>query len=132
MNAIRNCEFRFKCPKDWDALEPTDRDDERYCNECNQIVYFSKTGKQLMAAIKEDRCVAVKILDPESDLPRIEVGMPAPKYNIKKHHCPNCGTKTGIPQPDTSIDHFEGLNAESRPITYYQCSKCGLKWRESV
>ena len=82
MNVIRNCEFKFKCPKQWDFLELTDEEDQRDCNECHQIVYFCKTGKQLMAAIKEDRCVAVKILDPESDLPRIEVGMPAPKYNI--------------------------------------------------
>ena len=83
MNAIRNCEFRFKCPKDWDALKPTDREGERYCNECNQIVYFCRTNKQLMAAIQEDRCVAVRVNAPEEDVPLIEVGMPTVKYNYQ-------------------------------------------------
>ncbi len=61
MGEIRNCKFSFKCPKEWASLKPTDQPDQRYCNECNQIVYFCKTGKQLMAAIKEDRCVAVAV-----------------------------------------------------------------------
>ena len=54
------------------------------------------------------------------------------KAELKKHYCPNCGTKTGIPQPETPTDLFEGLNAEPRPLRNYQCSKCGLKWRESI
>ena len=52
------------------------------------------------------------------------------KAELKKHYCPNCGTKTGIPQPDTPTDLFEGLNADPRPITRYQCGKCRLSWVE--
>lgn len=52
------------------------------------------------------------------------------KTELKKHYCPNCGTKTGIPQPDTPTDLFEGLNAVPKPITRYRCSKCRLAWRE--
>ena len=81
MNAIRNCQFRFKCPKTWEALQHTDVDDQRYCTGCEQIVYFCRTSKQLMTAIQEDRCVAVRVIDPEEDLPRIEAGMPAVQYN---------------------------------------------------
>ena len=80
MNAIRNCEFRFKCPKDWDALKPTDREDERYCNECNQIVYFCHTEEELMAAIQADRCVAIAQGVPEDGL--FVVGMMQSRYDM--------------------------------------------------
>jgi hypothetical protein len=36
-----------------------------------------------MAAIQEDRCVAVRVNDPEEDLSLIEVGMPAVNYNYQ-------------------------------------------------
>lgn len=52
------------------------------------------------------------------------------KAELKKHYCPACGTKTGIPQPDAPTDQFEGLNPESKPISRYQCIKCSLAWRE--
>ena len=54
------------------------------------------------------------------------------KADLKKHYCPICGTKTGIPQPDTPTDLFEGLNAETKPIKDYRCGKCALKWHEIV
>lgn len=76
MNEIRNCEFRFKCPKEWELLSLTDHKDQRHCNECQRIVYFCKTGEALMAAIQNDHCVAVKTLA------HIEVGMPLPPYDV--------------------------------------------------
>jgi hypothetical protein len=54
------------------------------------------------------------------------------KAELKKHYCPSCGTKTGIPQQDTPTDLFEGLNTEVRPITRYQCSSCTLGWMEEI
>ena len=80
MNEIRNCEFKFKCPKDWDALKRTETPAQRFCNECNQIVYFCHTAEELMVAMKEDRCVAINLggLSSEDTM----VGMPAPKYKI--------------------------------------------------
>lgn len=80
MPEIRNCEFKFKCPRQWEALKPTDHEDQRYCNECNQIVYFCHTAEELMVAIQEDRCVAINVSSPSAE--DIMVGMPAPKYNI--------------------------------------------------
>ncbi len=79
MNDIRNCEFRFKCPKQWDALKSTDNQDQRFCSVCNQIVYFCHTDKELVAAIKADRCIAIKVTSAKDD--GIQVGMPAPVYN---------------------------------------------------
>lgn len=74
VNEIRNCEFKFKCPKEWELLSLTEHKDQRFCNECERIVYFCKTGKALMAAIQADQCVAVSIMG------ETEVGMPLPTY----------------------------------------------------
>ena len=52
------------------------------------------------------------------------------KAELKKHYCPNCGTKTGIPQPDTPTDLFEGLNPVPKIITRFCCGKCHLAWVE--
>lgn len=82
MNDIRNCEFRFKCPKQWDALKPTDNEDQRYCNECNQIVYFCHTPDELMAAIQANRCVAIRVETPSGVDTR--VGMMDVKYGEQK------------------------------------------------
>jgi len=79
MNEIRNCEFRFKCPKEWNGLKPTDNHDQRYCSACNQIVYFCHTANELMAAIQADHCVAVRVAHAKDE--GIQVGMPAPEYN---------------------------------------------------
>lgn len=80
MAEIRNCEFRFKCPMQWEALKPTDHEDQRYCGECNQLVYFCHIEEELMAAIKADRCVAIEQDAPEEG--PFVVGMMKSKYNV--------------------------------------------------
>lgn len=57
---VRNCEFSFKCPKTWDALEVTPVPTQRYCEECQQIVHYCKTANELQWAIVRNLCVAVK------------------------------------------------------------------------
>ena len=54
------------------------------------------------------------------------------KAELKKHYCPSCGTRTGMPQHDTPTDLFDGLNPEPKPVTRYKCKKCRLVWREEV
>lgn len=66
MAEIRNCAFRFKCPMDWEVLQPTDNQDERYCNECNRIVHFCHTSDDLMAAMQADLCVAIENSEPDA------------------------------------------------------------------
>lgn len=79
MNEIRNCEFKFKCPKEWELLIPTIHKDQRFCGECDRTVYLCKTGTELMTAIREDRCVAVKIND------GIVVGMAGSPYGFDRN-----------------------------------------------
>ena len=62
-NLIRNCEFKFKCPKRWDDLEasPSTRslDLTRRCNECQQLVWKADNEEQLAKYILHDYCVAI-------------------------------------------------------------------------
>ncbi|WVN41195.1 hypothetical protein AOB54_06785 [beta proteobacterium MWH-UniP1] len=58
---IRNCEFKFKCPKIWDSLTPTADERIRLCGECDRRVIFCRTATELKQAIIDDECVAVRI-----------------------------------------------------------------------
>ena len=62
-NLIRNCEFKFKCPKRWDDLEtaasPTAFDSPRRCDECQQLVWKADNEEQLAKYILHDYCVAI-------------------------------------------------------------------------
>jgi len=66
---IRNCEFKFKCPKLWDELELTDDPNIRTCQECQRRVVFCRTASELKRAITDDECVAVKIPGSGRSLP---------------------------------------------------------------
>ena len=65
---IRNCEFRFKCPKDWWELQPTKISTERFCTQCQKTVHFCRNQTELHDAIVKDLCVAIEI-EPEGGLP---------------------------------------------------------------
>ena len=74
---IRNCEFRFKCPKTWDALEVTTNAQQRFCDDCHRTVHYCKTPEQLQQAIVANWCVAVELRPPEALTPRLFVGEPS-------------------------------------------------------
>jgi hypothetical protein len=56
---FRNCEFAFKCDADWDALDETDDQFIRFCNQCQKQVHYCVNDKQLLNAIKANLCVAI-------------------------------------------------------------------------
>lgn len=59
--AVEGCPIRFgfKCPKQWEALQRTERDEVRYCAGCRQEVHFVRTLDELRQAARQDICVAV-------------------------------------------------------------------------
>lgn len=71
---IRNCEFRFKCSKRWDALQLTADDGVRYCGQCQRTVHYCKTPSELQTAIVNDLCVAVEICETKESEPMLIVG----------------------------------------------------------
>ena len=73
---IRNCEFRFKCPKTWDALEVTPNPSQRFCHGCNRTVHYCRTPAELQEAIVSNECVAIELRITNETEPRILIGDP--------------------------------------------------------
>jgi hypothetical protein len=55
---IRNCRFAFKCDKDWDDLDDIGESDIRFCQTCQNEVYFCNDDDELVENVKRNRCVA--------------------------------------------------------------------------
>lgn len=64
---IFNCNFSYKCPQLWDALEATDEPDQRFCCSCDRRVYFIRTQAELEQAYAANRCVALSTLSPKQN-----------------------------------------------------------------
>lgn len=58
---VRNCQFAFKCPKNWEQLAPTFSASVRHCSTCAQEVFLCRTDKELAESIRLNRCVAVDL-----------------------------------------------------------------------
>ena len=63
------CSFRFKCPKLWDRLQPTEVEGIRHCPECERDVHLALTEEAFRRHSDEGRCIAVPVLqnNPEDD-----------------------------------------------------------------
>lgn len=60
---IENCgvAFEFQCPKRWDKLRPTIREDVRFCDACQKEVYFCETMSEARVHAWQGNCVAVQL-----------------------------------------------------------------------
>ena len=61
-----SCEFSFKCPRSWDRLAATERDDIRYCSACERDVHLALTQEDFRRHAEEGHCLAVRVVRPES------------------------------------------------------------------
>jgi hypothetical protein len=60
---IRECDFAFKCPKQWENLRGGDDPDKRYCETCERDVHFVSSRIEFEVALKLGRCVAAEVDD---------------------------------------------------------------------
>ena len=65
--ASRPLRFKFRCPKQWDRLTRMDTPDIRFCDQCEQSVYYCRSIEQARERAFAGECVA---LDPT--IPRHE------------------------------------------------------------
>lgn len=58
---IDNCkpQFRFKCPKRWYDLMPTEDKNVRHCHECEQNVFLCYTEDEMKSRARKSQCVAL-------------------------------------------------------------------------
>ena len=57
---IKDCEFEFKCPKNWYRLKSTSDPAQRYCGSCKRTVHFCTNQKELDKASALGFCVAIE------------------------------------------------------------------------
>ena len=57
---IKDCEFEFKCPKNWYRLRSTSNPAQRYCGSCRRTVHFCTNQVELDAASALGLCVAIE------------------------------------------------------------------------
>ena len=58
--SIKNCEFAFKCPRVWERLDATDKEDVRHCTSCEKLVYLCVDDLTLACHVKAGHCVVVE------------------------------------------------------------------------
>ena len=75
---IKNCEFAFKCPRFWERLTLTEKDDERHCEACEKLVYLCLDDATLARHVEAGHCVAIS--DPANG-GAYEVGKIESAYN---------------------------------------------------
>lgn len=56
---LRNCPFAFRCTKKWEELQVTEVQGQKFCDDCQQIVYLCMNDRELNEAILRNRCVAI-------------------------------------------------------------------------
>lgn len=57
--AIKNCEFVFNCPREWEQLQPTEMYDVKWCEMCWRKVHLCDDDFLLELHTKAENCVAV-------------------------------------------------------------------------
>src|SRR5262249_36216982 len=68
---IENClRFTFQCPQQWETLQPTKREQIRFCAVCKSNVFHCHTIDQARTMARMGRCVAVdsRLAREEGDL----------------------------------------------------------------
>jgi len=55
---IVNCNFRYKCPLEWEKLERSADQDVRFCSSCHENVYFAHSQNELDRLAIAGKCVA--------------------------------------------------------------------------
>lgn len=71
-----------RCPKRWEALEPTDEIGVRFCSECEQTVHYCPTIRVARDHARAGHCIAVDVAIPRKDgdleQPYVVLGRPGP------------------------------------------------------
>jgi hypothetical protein len=59
-NPIRNCEFKLKCPKEWESLKTNDSlENKRFCEVCQNVVYYVQNEEELAFRVWRNHCIAI-------------------------------------------------------------------------
>lgn len=61
------CVMEYVCPKTWESLSLTARDDVRFCGHCSKKVYLCASQEEVDSAAELGRCVAFDLVQAFAD-----------------------------------------------------------------
>ena len=67
----------MRCQQKWDALQPTEREDVRLCDQCNQRVHRVTVAERKDIAIAMEECIMVSGKEKSSGQSMLLLGIPA-------------------------------------------------------
>ncbi len=67
MNKIY-CVMEYVCPKTWELLSLTARDDVRFCDHCSKKVYLCASQEEVDSAAELGKCVAFDAVQAFADV----------------------------------------------------------------
>jgi len=86
-SGIRNCTWGSKCEKKWKELIVTSQENTRFCDSCEQSVYYCDNFTVLANNVALNRCVSfpLRLIDStETSLMKVKMGMvPAINFDDK-------------------------------------------------
>lgn len=121
---VRTCEIKFqkKCPRLWENLRETESESIRFCESCNQDVYYVKTDEEALHHAEQRHCIA--------------------KENLERPDYPLVMGKPKRPTPLRVREQMAKVNLDGRKdnalshlrYTDFRCTECGYPifpvWRE--
>ncbi len=53
------CNFKFKCPQEWNQLDATETEGVRFCTSCDSNVYLVTSSAEVEQHARDNKCVAL-------------------------------------------------------------------------
>lgn len=63
------------CPKEWAALEATEIETQKFCSQCNELVYLCVSDEETLSHARAGHCIARELPD-VAELPAMIIGRP--------------------------------------------------------
>ena len=63
---VKNCDFEFLCPKQWNEFDLTGNEKVRFCQHCKENVYLCETRSEFVKHARLNHCVAASDSLPET------------------------------------------------------------------
>ena len=122
--SIKNCEFAFRCPRDWERLATTENDNERYCASCEKPVYLCADDEALTEHVQAGHCVAVGDM---AEVGGLFVGKVDSEYSARPQGPENHSASTSQPLPPTK----QNTSSVSEMLTNSEIEQLRQKAKEA-
>jgi hypothetical protein len=64
---LANCKFNYRCTKTWESLDTTEEHDIRFCKDCQELVTYCNSKREIVTALRKNKCIAIYMSDSFSE-----------------------------------------------------------------